>query len=157
LPETSAQLVATTQPRRDLHARLFEVQTRRGLTLLWHLKLQLEPVLLDEEAARGRPLIEKFETLWPVAFVVVLLTGDDVGGLAPEPRKLRLRARQNVIFELGYSIAKLTRERVCALYEEGVELPSDFRASNISRSMPPEHGKLSSPGSSTRPDCASIR
>jgi len=90
------------------------------------MKLQLEPILLDEQAARGRTLIEKFETQWPVAFVVVLLTGDDVGGLAPEPRKLRPRARQNVIFELGFSIAKLSRERVCALYEEGVELPSDI-------------------------------
>jgi len=90
------------------------------------MKLQLEPVLLDEQAARGRTLIEKFETQWPVAFVVVLLTGDDVGGPTSEPRKLRPRARQNVIFELGFSIAKLNRERVCALYEEGVELPSDF-------------------------------
>ena len=90
------------------------------------MKLQLEPVLLDEQAARGRTLIEKFETQWPVAFVVVLLTGDDVGGPASEPRKLRPRARQNVIFELGFSIATLGRERVCVLYEEGVELPSDF-------------------------------
>ncbi len=90
------------------------------------MKLQLEPILLDEQAARGRTLIEKFETQWPVAFVVVLLTGDDVGGLAPEPRTLRPRVRQNVVFELGFSIAKLNRERVCALYEEGVELPSDF-------------------------------
>jgi len=90
------------------------------------MKLQLEPVLLDEQAARGRTLIEKFETQWPVAFVVVLLTGDDVGGPASESRKLGPRARQNVIFELGFSIAKLNRERVCALYEEGVELPSDF-------------------------------
>ena len=57
---------------------------------------------------------------------MVLLTGDDVGGPASEPRKLRPRARQNVIFELGFSIAKLNRERVCALYEEGVELPTDF-------------------------------
>ena len=90
------------------------------------MKLQLEPILLDEQAARGRTLIEKLETQWPIAFVVVLLTGDDVGGLAPEPRTLRPRVRQNVVFELGFSIAKLNRERVCALYEEGVELPSDF-------------------------------
>jgi len=90
------------------------------------MKLQLEPILLDEQAGRGRTLIEKFETQWPVAFVVALLTGDDVGGLAPGPRELRPRARQNVIFELGFSIATLGRERVCVLYEEGVELPSDF-------------------------------
>jgi predicted nucleotide-binding protein len=31
-----------------------------------------------------------------------------------------------VIFELGYFIARLGRSRVCALYEPGVELPSDY-------------------------------
>jgi predicted nucleotide-binding protein len=32
---------------------------------------------------------------------------------------------QNVIFELGYLMGKLGRRRVCALYKEGVEIPSD--------------------------------
>ena len=91
------------------------------------MKLGLEPILLDEQAAHGRTLIEKLEAHSPVSFAVVLLTGDDVGALASERRTLRPRARQNVIFELGFSIANLTRDRVCALYEEGVELPSDFR------------------------------
>jgi predicted nucleotide-binding protein len=91
------------------------------------MKLGLEAVLLDEEVARGRTLIEKLEAQSPVDFALVLLTGDDIGALGSEPERLRPRARQNVIFELGYSIAKLSRERVCALYEEGVELPSDFR------------------------------
>jgi len=31
------------------------------------------------------------------------------------------------VFELGFFIGKLGRNRVCALYEENVELPSDFR------------------------------
>ena len=39
---------------------------------------------------------------------------------------LRRRARQNVIFELGFSVGRLGREHVCALYEDGVELPSDI-------------------------------
>src|SRR2546425_11774619 len=92
------------------------------------MKLGFEPVLLDEQAAHGRTLIEKLEAQSSLDFAVVLLTGDDVGALgSSEPQHLRRRARQNVIFELGYSIAKLSRECVCALYEEGVELPSDFR------------------------------
>lgn len=38
----------------------------------------------------------------------------------------RPRARQNVVFELGYFIGRLGRNRVCALYREGVEIPSDY-------------------------------
>jgi predicted nucleotide-binding protein len=62
----------------------------------------------------------------PVAYSVILLTPDDKGypnsgDVTPKPR-----ARQNVIFELGYFIGRLGRNRVCALYVEGVELPSDF-------------------------------
>ena len=36
------------------------------------------------------------------------------------------RARQNVIFELGYFIARLGRKRVAALKQDSVEVPSDF-------------------------------
>ena len=31
-----------------------------------------------------------------------------------------------MIFELGFFIGRLERKHVCALYENGVELPSDF-------------------------------
>jgi predicted nucleotide-binding protein len=36
------------------------------------------------------------------------------------------RARQNVWFEFGFFIGYLGRDRVAALYEEGVEIPSDL-------------------------------
>jgi Predicted nucleotide-binding protein containing TIR -like domain len=37
-----------------------------------------------------------------------------------------VRARQNVVFELGFFVGKLGRERVTVLYESGVERPSDI-------------------------------
>lgn len=83
-----------------------------------------EPIILHEQADMGRTIIEKFEDhASEVGFAVVLLTGDDTGGLSGGDQ--RARARQNVVFELGYFFGKLGRSRVAVLYEPGVELPSD--------------------------------
>ncbi len=59
-----------------------------------------------------------------IGFAVVLLTPDDVGGV--KDGECRPRARQNVLFELGYFIGRLGRSRVCALKRGEVEIPSDF-------------------------------
>lgn len=85
---------------------------------------ELEPIILHEQASEGRTLVEKLEHHGDVNFAVVLLTPDDVGGTDAD--SLRPRARQNVVFELGYFIARLTRNRVCPLYRGEVELPSDY-------------------------------
>ena len=90
-------------------------------------KLELEPIILHEQPNKGRTIIEKFEDYSDVAYAVVLLTADDMGKLASNKTDLQPRARQNVIFELGFFIGTLGRGKVCALYEEGVELPSDFK------------------------------
>jgi predicted nucleotide-binding protein len=87
--------------------------------------LGLEPTILHEQANQGRTIIEKFEAHADVSFAVVILTGDDKGGPI-DSDGVQPRGRQNVVFELGYFIGRLGRKRVCTLYEEGVEIPSDF-------------------------------
>lgn len=87
-------------------------------------KLGLEPVILHEQPNKGRTIIEKFIDYAEVAFAVVLLTADDVGGKSID--SLRSRARQNVMLELGFFLGRIGRDRVAALYEEGVEIPSDY-------------------------------
>jgi predicted nucleotide-binding protein len=89
-------------------------------------KLNLELIILHEQANKGRTVIEKFEQHSDVGFAVVLMTPDDIGGLASDLTKTQARARQNVILELGYFFGKLGRERVCAIHSGGVELPSDI-------------------------------
>lgn len=89
--------------------------------------LELVPIILQERASSGLTIIEKFEGAADVAFAVVLLTPDDVGGLNDNSKLLRPRARQNVIFELGYFAAALGRGRVVALVKGDVEVPSDYQ------------------------------
>ena len=88
--------------------------------------LELEPIILHEQANRGRTIIEKFEDHSDVGFSVVLLTPDDSGAAKKDQDSLRPRARQNVILELGFFIGKLGRERVCALKAHDIETPSDY-------------------------------
>jgi len=90
-------------------------------------QLDLEPIILNEQPNSGRTLIEKFETYADVGFAVVLLTADDVGAAVGQRDDLQPRARQNVIFELGFFVGKLGRRRVCAVYQRGVEILSDFQ------------------------------
>jgi predicted nucleotide-binding protein len=87
-------------------------------------KLGLEAIILHEQANGGMTILEKFEEHSNVGFAVVLLTGDDEGKAKTE-MDLKIRARQNVVLELGYFIGKLGRKRICPLYSAGVELPSD--------------------------------
>jgi predicted nucleotide-binding protein len=88
-------------------------------------RVDFEPIILHEQASRGCTVIEKIENHGEVDFAVVILTPDDEGyekGGKPRPR-----ARQNVVLELGYFVARLGRERVCALKRgDNLELPSDF-------------------------------
>lgn len=90
-------------------------------------KLNITPIILHEQPNAGRTIIEKFEgEAADVDFAIVLLTADDQGMLLNSEDGLQARARQNVIFELGYFIGTLKRTKVVALREDGVELPSDY-------------------------------
>jgi Predicted nucleotide-binding protein containing TIR-like domain len=84
-----------------------------------------DPIILNEQANKGRTVIEKVEAHSDVGFAVVLLTADDVGRANAE-KKLEPRARQNVLLELGYFLARLGRANVCAFRKGDVSIPSDF-------------------------------
>jgi predicted nucleotide-binding protein len=90
-------------------------------------RLAMRPLILRELPTSGRTIFQKLLRYSGVSFAVVLLTPDDQGGLRDAaPLSQRYRARQNVIFELGFFVGKLGAARVCALYRDGVELPSDY-------------------------------
>lgn len=88
--------------------------------------LHLEPIILHEQPDGGKTIIEKFEANSEnVNFAIVLLTADDLGK-AKEEEKQNPRARQNVIFEMGYFMGQLSRSHVFMLLDKGVEKPSDL-------------------------------
>lgn len=82
------------------------------------------PIILHEQANKGRTVIEKVEANADVGFAIVLLTPDDEG--AARSGNSEPRARQNVLLELGFFLGRLGRDRVCALKRGHVEIPSDF-------------------------------
>jgi predicted nucleotide-binding protein len=91
-------------------------------------KLGFDAVILHEQPSGGRTVIEKIEACTDVGFAIILYTPDDQGNSKDGAAKgeLNHRARQNVVFEHGYLMAKLGRGRVVPLVSGKVELPSDI-------------------------------
>ena len=116
----------------------------------------LNPIILHEQASGGSLTVaEKLERYSKdVGYAIAILTPDDLGGQEalmrkklgtdtswlPVPRPVVVtsgfidrilscfeqRARQNVIFEMGYFWGLLERKRVCCLLKGNVEKPSDI-------------------------------
>jgi hypothetical protein len=90
-------------------------------------KLALDPIILHQQNDLGKTIIEKFEYYASqCAFAFVLLTPDDQAAPANSSIEGRWRARQNVIMELGWFMARLGRERVMILHQGQLEIPSDI-------------------------------
>jgi predicted nucleotide-binding protein len=94
-----------------VHGR--DMDTVRELQVFVSRDLELElPTVLADVRSGGSTVIEKFEDeAESVGLVFVLVTPDDVGRLATaRDEKAAPRARQNVIFELGYFMRALGRQ-----------------------------------------------
>ena len=85
-------------------------------------KLGLQAIILREQPNSGQTIIEKFESYANgVGFAVILLTADD-----KMADNNTFRARQNVIFEMGYFMGALGRCNVMCLLQDKVEKPGDI-------------------------------
>ncbi|EDM67822.1 hypothetical protein PE36_17695 [Moritella sp. PE36] len=90
--------------------------------------LGIDVIILHEQANSGMTIIEKIEYYANEAdFALILYTACDHGrGIHETKSHPKNRARQNVIFEHGYLMAKLGRENVCALVKGQIETPNDI-------------------------------
>ena len=129
--ESSSETPAATRSHKTSRTnRIFIVhghdESARETVARFLEKLKLEPIILHEQPNHGRTIIGKFEKYADVGFAVVLLTPDDLGASKDRRDDLEPRARQNVIFELGYFIGKLSRCKVFPLVKGTVKTPSDY-------------------------------
>lgn len=95
--------------------------------------LGVPTVVLEREDDEGQTIIEKFEKeASRCEYAVILCSADDEGRIRVKGRKkietpLKPRARQNVVLELGYFLARLGRQNLFVLHpEESIEQASDF-------------------------------
>lgn len=130
--ESREPLLQQTNPQNNnkvfiVHGHDGELKEKVARTLD---QLGLEPIILHEQADGGRTIIEKFEAnAEDCRFAVILLTADDYGQSKEErtaANEPKLRARQNVVFEMGYFMGRLGRARVVVLLDNGVEKPGDI-------------------------------
>jgi len=91
-------------------------------------QLRLSPVVLLDKPGRSAPTIDKFEQhARTCSYAIALFTADDKvmtkSGEYSQPRP-------NVIFETGWFVGRLGKERVLILLQEQVKIYSDFEGVN---------------------------
>jgi CheY-like chemotaxis protein len=88
-----------------------------------------EPIILHEKPDLGRTIIEKFEDYAHISdLVFVLLTPDDTMSTSNQTNDQKRRARQNVIFELGFFMGFIGRKtgRIFILHDGPLDIPTDL-------------------------------
>ena len=87
--------------------------------------LGLVPIVLHKQANEGTTIIEKIENhVNESGFGIVLYSPCDKGG--KDEKSLSSRARQNVVFEHGFLIGRLGRNKTCAIVKGDIEKPNDI-------------------------------
>jgi len=138
------------EPMKDLKSMLYDFgldpivlheEASGGLTLAEKLEKYSDSVryafviLTPDDAGSQRTEVEDLKSrLESPPFVAIFTESHGVGQEAKISRdfikkefeRLKPRARQNAIFEMGYFWGLLKRRRVCCLLKEDVEKPSDI-------------------------------
>jgi len=91
-------------------------------------KLDLEPIIIHEKPSSEQNIIEKISDYAHVSFAVVLVSPDDQASPKETPDETKYRAKQNVIFELGYFLGRLGKQNVIAIYrkKKDFEIPNNY-------------------------------
>ncbi len=131
--EASAQEADTPTPSRQAigRSKIFIVhghdEGARDAVTLFVKNLGLTAIVLQNKPNEGLSIDRKLEKYSNVDYAIAILTPDD--GRNP---------RSNAVLELGWFRSKLGNERVCILYKEGTNIPSDV--GGVGRTLMDGHG-----------------
>jgi predicted nucleotide-binding protein len=126
VPQVVATAIAKPQPGNKVFLVHGHDNTTLNAVALFLRAIGLDPIILRQRPNGGRHLLTKFrEESEGASFAVVLMTPDDEGGITGKTER-HPRARQNVVFELGFFIGRLGPANVAALMKGNIEKPSDF-------------------------------
>ena len=121
----NAQLSATESKESKKTNRIF---ISHGSSKDW-MKIQnyiekdlgIDTLELAQEPNKGRTVLQKLnEESEKCSYSVVIMTGDDIISDG------EIRTRENVMHEIGFFQGKYGLEKVCLLYEEGTNIPSNI-------------------------------
>ena len=127
---TSASTVIVSRPSTPPNTR--RVFVIHGHDELNTLRLQamlkdhfsLDVIVMTAKPGKSQPIIEKFEeNARDCTFAFALFTPDD---LVDKSEGRYHQARPNVMFETGWFVGRLGKERVMILLKEGTKIHSDF-------------------------------
>jgi predicted nucleotide-binding protein len=124
-------------PKSEFNKKIFVVYGRDS-NIITELKavlsvMDLELVLISEVNTFCETIIEKLErTINECNYGIILATPDDVGYLNGYPQNMKMRMRQNVVFEIGMLFANLGRRKTMLIMRNAdqIEIPSDIEGIN---------------------------
>jgi len=123
--ELNAQYTATDSKENIFPTRIF---ISHGSSKDWmqvqnyiEKDLGMDTLELAQEPNKGRTVSQKLnEESDKCSYAVVVMTGDDIISDG------EIRARENVMHEIGFFQGKYGLAKVCLLYEEGTNIPSNI-------------------------------
>ncbi len=92
-------------------------------------KLGLAPIVSCEDPGHFRKIVEQYKDYVDVNFAVVLLSPDVYAyAKTVEPTKRKLKPQDEVVFEVGFMLGKLGKDKVLVLFRESAnfEVPPLF-------------------------------
>lgn len=111
---------------RSIHKRIFisHGRSQEWFKLQAYLEkdLKLDTLELAQEAHLGRSIMQKLnDESKKCGYAIIVMTGDDIIENGKE-----IRARENVLHEIGFFQGKYGLGNICLLHEESVNIPSNI-------------------------------